>query len=122
MELQDARHHHSPPEPRGGVRSYGTHHIIGALPSREAGSKAMGRGSIGALSSREAGSEAIEHVAVLEPSRAGRWDPTLQATWWCTNARPALCMAIRWSLYTGVPDLQGTNSGPGSTSGEVVNP
>jgi hypothetical protein len=46
----------SPPEQGGGVWCRGTHSSVGALPSREAGSGAAG------------------HVAVPEPSRAGRQD------------------------------------------------
>jgi hypothetical protein len=44
------------------------------------------------------GSKAVEYVATLEPSRAGRWDSELWATWQCVDA--------------GLPGLQGTDRGP----------
>jgi hypothetical protein len=52
-------------------------------PSRQRGRVwSLGtRGSTGALPSREAGSRAIGLVAALEPTLAGRQGPVLQGTW-----------------------------------------
>jgi hypothetical protein len=56
------------------------------------------------------GSKAIERVTVLEPSHLGSRDLELRDTWRRVDARPPL--VLTWSLYEGIPGLQGTDSGP----------
>jgi hypothetical protein len=69
--------HQIPPLHGGGVRSYGTRGYAGALPIREAGSRATG------------------HMAMLEPSLAGRQGPALQGSWRCVGACPAPCLDFK---------------------------
>jgi hypothetical protein len=62
-EPWDTWQRRSPPEQGGRVWSCGTRGNAGALPSRDAGSRAAG------------------HVAMPDPSRAGRRGPELRGTW-----------------------------------------
>jgi hypothetical protein len=67
-------------------------------------------GGAGALPIREAGSGAAGHMTASKPTSTGRPVPVLWDMWWCVVARPALYLDLK--LVRGVPDLQGTNSGP----------
>jgi hypothetical protein len=73
------------------------------------------------------GSGAVRHVVAPEPSRAKRWAPEPQEAWRHqsppepgarasyrrtsdSTSMHALLLALAWSLYTGVPDLQGADT------------
>jgi hypothetical protein len=98
------------PEPTpqgGGIRS---HETCGAPEPSQRLRGLWTHGGARALPTREAGSRAAGHVATSEPTSAGRQDPVLWDKWRRVVARPALCLVSK--LYMGIPDLQGTDSGP----------
>jgi hypothetical protein len=86
----------SPHEQGGGMRCRGTHGSVGALPSREAGSGAVG------------------HMAAPEPSRAGRQGLEPWATWqqwshpeqgggiWCHGTHGSAGALPSWKAGSGV--------------------
>jgi hypothetical protein len=95
-------HHRSPLEQGGGVRSRATCGSIGALPSKEVGSRAVG------------------HVAALEAGLTGRQGLEPQRMWQCADVRPSPCLGLK--LVCGVPGLQVPTVAPVPTSGEAANP
>jgi hypothetical protein len=52
----------------------------------------------------------VGHVAALDPTSAGRCGPKLQLVWQHVDARHLL--VLTYSLYVGVPGLQGADRGP----------
>jgi hypothetical protein len=60
--------------------------------------------------SREAGSKVVERMADLSPLT---WGARIQSWGTCGNVwMHASPLVLTWSLYAGVPDLQGSDSGP----------
>jgi hypothetical protein len=88
-----------------------------ALPNREAGSRAIG--CVAALEHSDARSGAVEHVTAPEPSLVGRWGLEPRNTQRLMVACSTGCLIFM--SVVGVPCLQGTDSDPKPTSGEVAN-
>jgi hypothetical protein len=76
------------------------------------------RGDPGAASGWTAGAETAGHAAAPELPRAGQRELGPQDTW-RSRSWPSV---LTWSLYAGVPDLQGTDSGPRAHLGRVSEP
>jgi hypothetical protein len=109
------------PEARGPLSA--AWHVVVSEPS-QAGSRVQSRGargSVGALLSREVGSKAAWHVAASEPSRAGRQGPKPWDTWqrrsplkqgggvrsYRACGSTSCSLSWTWSLYAVVSGLQG---------------
>jgi hypothetical protein len=62
------------------------------------------------LGAERRGSRAVGGMTAPEPSHLGSRDPELWDTWRHVDAHPTLILT--WSLYAGVPGLQGFDGGP----------
>jgi hypothetical protein len=77
----------------GSVQSRGARDNAGALPCREAGSRAIGHMAAPKPTSvKEAGSGAIRHVAVPKPTSTGRRGSEPRDAWQLVVAHSVVCL------------------------------